>query len=251
MRRVLLLLGILLTLDGPPALAAGALSGGAETGRVKAVLDGDTVLLEDGRRVRLVGIQAPEEGADAGSAAAMLADLALGRPVELRYGGAPTDRYRRRLAHLYREDGLWLQGELLRRGFARVYTFPDNRALAAEMLAAEAEARAARRGLWGDPRFAARSPAEADRLIHSFQLVEGRVVRAADVRGRIFLNFGEDWRRDFTVTIAKAARRRFDGAGFDPLALEGRRVRVRGWLRRWNGPLIEATHPEQIELLSE
>ena len=47
------------------------------------------------------------------------------------------------------------------------------------------------------------------------------------------------------------ARRLFRRAGLDPLALEGRWLRVRGWLKKWNGPMIEATHPEQIELLAD
>jgi hypothetical protein len=45
------------------------------------------------------------------------------------------------------------------------------------------------------------------------------------------------------------SRKLFRGAGVDPAGLDGRRIRVRGWLRSRNGPMIEATHPEQIELL--
>ena len=85
--------------------------------------------------------------------------------------------------------------------------------------------------------------------LNSFQLVEGRVLDAARVRTRAHLNFGPDWRTDFTVTLDARARRLFRDAGFDPLALEGRRVRVRGWLREFNGLLIDSTHPEQIEVL--
>jgi micrococcal nuclease len=48
--------------------------------------------------------------------------------------------------------------------------------------------------------------------------------------------------------IPRAAWRLFEEAGVDPLAFEGREIRVRGWIQKWNGPLIEATHPEQIEL---
>jgi hypothetical protein len=69
------------------------------------------------------------------------------------------------------------------------------------------------------------------------------------VRGRAYLNFGADWKQDFTVTLAPAVRRLFEAEGHDPRAYEGRRIRVRGWLKSFNGPMIEATHPEQIELL--
>ena len=79
--------------------------------------------------------------------------------------------------------------------------------------------------------------------------VEGRVLDTGNARGRIFLNFGRDWRTDFTVTIPSAARRDFVNAGLDPDSLAGLRIRVRGWVRSRDGPMIEATHPEQIEVL--
>ena len=82
-------------------------------------------------------------------------------------------------------------------------------------------------------------------------MVEGTVLDSAEVRGRTYLNFGEDWRSDFTVTISPKDKRRFREESFDLLALKGRRIRVRGWLHQRNGPMIDVTHPEQIELLEK
>ena len=87
--------------------------------------------------------------------------------------------------------------------------------------------------------------------IGGFELVEGRVLKTARVKGRIYLNFGDDWQDDFTIMFEPAALRRFRAAGIDPLDYQGRRLRVRGWVKSWNGPLILATHPEQIEVLDE
>jgi hypothetical protein len=67
--------------------------------------------------------------------------------------------------------------------------------------------------------------------------------------GRVYLNFASDWRSDFTISIERKDVAAFVSAGLDPMALAGKRVRVRGWLAWRNGPMIEATHPEQIELL--
>jgi hypothetical protein len=119
------------------------------------------------------------------------------------------------------------------------------------MLALEGRARAAARGIWGHPYYRVLAAAETPQFIDSFQLVEGRVHRAAVVRGRLYLNFAEDWRQDFTIAFSARDRALLDRVGFDYLALEGRRIRVRGWLKSWNGPMIEATHPEQIEVLDE
>ncbi|HYG91646.1 MAG TPA: thermonuclease family protein [Azospirillum sp.] len=233
----------------------------AGSGRVSAVVDGGTLDLDDGRRVRLAGIEAakPPPGREeerrwplAEGATEALRELAQGRTVELH--GVVEDRYGRWLAQVVRADGLWLQAELLRRGHARVQTRPDARELATELLAAEAEARTARRSIWRTHAYAVRAADDVERLRRdrdSFQIVEGRVVTASKVRGQVFLNFAEDWRGDFSVHIGRDAQRLFARAGVDPLALEGTVVRVRGWIAERNGPVIEATHPEQIERVED
>ncbi len=260
-------LWMILSAAAPPAdpgaapMPRGLEPGGA--GRVVEVTDGDTVVLQDGRQVRLVGIQAPKlplgrGGFKAwplsGESKAALESLALGRTVELGYGGQRLDRHGRALAHLATHPGevgagRWLQGEMLRQGLARTYSFADNRALVAEMLRLEEDARRAGLGIWSRPYYAVRTVNRLRDDIGSFQLVTGRVLQAATVRGRVYLNFGQDWKTDFTITLAPKTRRLFESEGIDVGAYEGKTVRVRGWLKSFNGPMIEATHPEQIEVL--
>lgn len=228
------------------------------TARVVSVVDGDTVVLDSGRQVRLVGIQAPklplgrpnfEKWPLADDAKAALEKLVLGQTVDLAYGGQRVDRYDRLLAHLFLPDGSWVQGALLEGGLARVYSFPDNRALVPAMLAIEATARAGGAGIWSHPYYAVLDDEASGAHIDRFALVEGRITDVAVVRGRTFLNFGDDWRTDFTATISARDRRGFDEAGISPEDFQDRRVRVRGWLRSRNGPMIDVTHPEQIEIL--
>ncbi|HEY5607991.1 MAG TPA: thermonuclease family protein, partial [Alphaproteobacteria bacterium] len=85
----------------------------------------------------------------------------------------------------------------------------------------------------------------------AFQLVEGRVLAVQRVKGVTYLNFGPDYRTDFTVQVARESLPQFRAADMLLPDLKDRRVRVRGWLRQFNGPLIDATHPEQIEVLGE
>jgi endonuclease YncB( thermonuclease family) len=254
---ILIRLALAATATLAPAFAGEVLVTG-ESDRVAAVVDGDTVILDSGASVRLVGIQAPKLALGRAGfkpwplgpqAKAALEALASERIVTLAYGGRRRDRHGRRLAHLIRDDGLWVQGALLERGMARVYSFADNRARIADMLAREDQARRAGRGIWAHPFYWIRDAGDLRGANDSFQLVEGRVVDAAIVRGRAYLNFGPDWRTDFTVTVAGRDRDRFDAAHIDLAALAGHRVRVRGWLKRYNGPMIELDHPEQLELL--
>ncbi len=254
-----------LALPGHAADPRSKLTPGA-TATVTEVVDGDTVIVSPAPggapQIRLVGIQAPKlplgrKGFKAWplstASKQLLEKLVLRRGVTLHFGESRMDRHGRHLAHLFRDDGLWVQGAMLERGMARVYTFPDNRMLAAEMYALESAARAANKGIWSlryyQPRAA--DPETLLRQLGSFQLVEGRVQAAAKVKGRVYLNFGDNWRDDFTATLAPKSARLYAKSGLEATALEGQRVRVRGWLRKRNGPMIEVSHPEQIETLKE
>ena len=274
-RRFALLPALLLWLLPPaPALAGSADSGApaildgavrdtlaaAAGGEVTAVIDGDTLTLADGREIRLVGIQAPklplgrpgfEAWPLAEEARQALEALTLGHRVALGFGGRRGDRHGRVLAHLFDGEGRWVQGELLRAGLARVYSFADNRAAIAEMLALEREARAAGRGIWGQSFYAVRRAEEAEKFLGGFELVEGRVIAVGRGGGKTYLNFAEDWRQDFTIAVDRRAERLFAEQGIDLGGYAGRSVRVRGWLTQRNGPMIEVTHPEQIEELDD
>ncbi len=73
----------------------------------------------------------------------------------------------------------------------------------------------------------------------------------AEVRTGVYLNFEENWREDFTVFIPKRDLRRFGGKEHELGLLEGRIIRVRGWLKLRNGPMIDVSHPEQIEIAGD
>ncbi len=231
---------------------------------VAEVKDGETLSLTDGTIVRLIGAKAPSvlaSGASGGPAtlAAAATDamrgLAEGAEIELRYGGTRTDRHGRALAHVFLVKGderLWVQGEMVGRGFARAYSYPDNRACIGKLLALEAEARGKRFGLWGYESYAILDAADAKRigeLTRSFQLVEGVVAAIGTSRTRLYVNFDKDWRRDFTISVPLKDEKDFEGSKLDLRSLAGKRIRVRGWVEWYHGPIIDATHAEQIEIL--
>jgi micrococcal nuclease len=257
------LLAIFLLLWGVGLATAGALVDGG-TATVTAVVDGDTVLLdtaiEGSNEVRLVGIQAPKlplgrkgfkKWPLADGSKTKLESLVLGRVVTLKFGGRRMDRHGRLLAHLFVDQDDWVQGAMLSSGMARVYSFPDNRAAIADMLVLEKAARLAGRGIWSHFFYKVRTPENLANLIGTFQVIEGVVHDASTVGKRTYLNFSEDWREDFTVTIDKKNLRLFSEDGFSPLLLKAKTIRVRGWLKKRNGPMIEITHPEQIEVLGD
>lgn len=234
-----------------PRLPRGFTPGGQA--RVTDVLSGDQAALEDGRLLRLAGVRAPKPAEPlAAAATATLSQILLGRTVELHLPKDATGRWGSTVAHLVlADDGLWVQGELLRHGWTRVRTFPGTATGARVMLDLERTARAGRLGLWKERYFRIRNPGETWGDLDSFQIVEGRVLDAAVVRGTGYLNFGPDWRRDFTLRMKSGIRRQFERVGIAPASLIGRRARARGWVFPTNGPMIELSHVEQLEVLEE
>ncbi len=248
-----------------------------QSGQVAGVIDGRTVRLTDGREIRLIGLDVPQpplgsipqqsvamddvgvrqdpQQADdnflAHAARSALETMLLGKTVTLRFSQQPMDRYGRWLAHVIRDDGLWIQGALLSDGWGWVHSFRDNRARIGEMLALEAVARRNKSGIWADPAYRVLTATTAREAMGRFALIEGRVHQVAVVRGTTFLNFGHNWREDFTIRITNRDRRRFEAAGYSMSDYQGRRVRVRGMVESWNGPMIRIDHPERIEILDE
>jgi endonuclease YncB( thermonuclease family) len=238
-----------------PALAQGGKACQHEplgTGRVAAVKDGRILVLDDGREVRLAGIEAPALDSGLGRAAKdALTQWTSGKDLGLSRAGAERDRYGRVLAHVFLDDSARaqsLQQRLLAAGYARV---TDRGPCAAESLVFERRARAANLGLWADPYYQVKHAEHAAEVLAQrgrFAVVEGTVLSVRESGGTIYVNFGRRWSEDFTATIPKRSERAFVAAGLDPKGLARRRIRVRGWIEERGGPWIDVAGPEQIEI---
>lgn len=221
----------------------------AFTATVKSVSDGRTLILTDGREVRLAAIETP--GTRAREA---LPALAAGRVLTFNPLSAQPDRYGRTQARAFLvENGVprSLETELVAKGLAWVGLSWGDGACTKALLAAENAARKAKIGLWTDPDYDTKSTDNPSAILTArgrFAVIEGKVLSVRDSGGTVYLNFGRRWSEDFTVTILKRISSKFTAAGLDPKRLEGRRIRVRGFVEERGGPWIEATAPEQIEI---
>ena len=207
-----------------------------EYANVRYVHDGDTVHLEDGRKIRLIGINTPElardampEQAYAQAARAYLtkAVAAHDNRVALVYGKERHDRHQRTLAHLYSPDGDNFQALLLQRGLAAAIAHPPNLANTECYAEQEKLARCAGRGIWSDPEHAVLDAADLSPEDTGFHLVSGKVEQISESSRGIWL---------FTAELMIGIRRdnldEFDRA--ELLSLKGKQLTVRGWLQRSN-----------------
>lgn len=241
--------------DSPPSAAAGL----AEltptpydsSGLVATVLDGDTLILTDGRRVRLLGIDAPEiahrsqAGEPLGDEARLfLKSYAEGKQVQLRYDMQRQDRYDRLLAHVYLEDGQNLNTLLLQEGLAYARFEWPNMKYAEDYYAIEKRARDQRHGIWSLPAYEVKPLDKLEALRNHFVRLRGQPVRMETARRYYYLLFGDKLR----VAVKNSRLELFRKAGIDLDNLLRKTIVLRGWLGRRKGmPYLELSHPFQLE----
>jgi endonuclease YncB( thermonuclease family) len=233
------------------ASAAGCAFEPQGEGRVMAVIDARSFRLQDGREVRLAGIEADTSEDRAGHARALAAIL-NGREVSLHGEDDAPDRYGRQTAFVFLVPSETLvQEKLLAQGAAIASAAVTERACASLLLAAEAAARQAKQGIWASPSVIKNSETPGDILAGTgrFTLVEGKVLTVRQAGATTYLNFGRNWTRDFAVTIPKRVLPVLEAAGMAPKSLENRWIRVRGFVEARGGPRIEVLRVGQIELL--
>jgi len=215
-------------------------------GRVTAIVDAHSVRLDDGREVRLTGIEATA------TTRQELTSLLVGRDVTLRSTDDTPDRYGRQGALMFiGESETSVQATLLAQGDALVSGEVADKDCAAALMASEAEARRQKKGSWADPSAIknAESPDDILAGIGRFVVVEGKVLSVRQAGAMTYLNFGRNWTRGFAVTISKRMVPAFESAGIALKSLENKRIRVRGWAEGNTGPRIDVRLVGQIELL--
>ncbi len=237
----------------PAAEAISACGGPAADSPVAALAgDGFHLAAPDGAQIVLAGIAFPGGDAgdrDAASAAAYRAFAASGA-ISVVPTGQP-DRYGRIVGRVFAGDGRLLEAELVRKGLAVVRPGSGDDGCDRALLALETIARRDRAGLWDDSKIVGKATDRTSLLARSglYALVEGRIVSVGYGSRMVFLDFGRNYRRDFTIMVPESLHPRLREAGIPVDSLEGRAVRVRGVIEESGGPAIRLTHPLSLEVL--
>ncbi len=232
------------------------------TGRADTVIDAHTVLMNDGKIIRLLGFDYPENPQSRDDDFSFMGKTTLETMMkkgdEFLIWQTLGEKYGRKnrmghtLAHLQnKKTGEWVNGAMVAGGYAFVKTDKSNPDLAAKLYTLEDTARKDGKGIWKkNSGFAVLSPDNAKDGNGRFVIVDGMVMRAATSKNNVFLNFGNDSKSDFTVMITPPVRKIMARGGIDPLSLAQKKIRVRGWVRDWNGPFMELDGVERLEVLS-
>ncbi|MCK8665058.1 thermonuclease family protein [Pseudomonas azerbaijanoccidens] len=227
---------------------------------VQRVVDGDTLRLNDGRNVRMIGLNTPELGkkgrsdepfaVTARKRLEALIAVSDGR-VDLQPGQESKDRYGRTLAHVYGADGANLEAQMLAEGLGFLVAVAPNVDLVDCQQAAERSARKAGLGVWRQ------SPVlKADQISTSgFAVLSGRVSKVQRNGGGVWIELQDS----VVLRVAPNLLGRFDVASLE--GLKGKQIEARGWVldrsrrgglqngqARWMLPL---TDPAMIQVAQQ
>ena len=221
---------------------------------VDQVFDGDTVLLRDGRRIRLLGINTPELSHDDRPAEplAIEARYALQNMIKqadsigLRYEPRRQDRYHRTLAHVIIDGRINVQQVLLRKGLAQAIVVPPDLWQWECYQQAEDDARGKAVGIWSLDYYQAADVDKQSPTRGGFRLIRGRIRHVGRGTNTVWLDISAD----VSLRIDRTDWQYFPQQDWD--AWQGHEVMVRGWLYRnrdrWR---MRIRHPQNIVVRSE
>ena len=227
-------------------------------GKISKVLAADRFELDSGEIVRLMMVKVPHmpQGSEisepwpmAEQIEAFIRSYFTGKTLTFHCLERTRNRHGELVTMAKKADGEWLQSQMITQGWAWVYSTSDFTYGASELYGLEDESRRQGRGLWSYKSYRLKDAAKLNDNVGRFEIVEGKVVDVATVKNVTYINFSDDWRKDFTLRMNWRARNLFKKTGITAESFTGKHVQVRGWISWYAGPMIELTHPSQIRLL--
>ena len=221
---------------------------------VRNVIDGDTVELSNGRRVRYIGVDTPETMKKVAGrwlhnpepfaleAKKLNRSLVGGRRVSLEFDSKKEDKYGRWLAYV-KADGKMVNTELLRDGYALLVVYPPNDKHLKVLVEAQKEAKDARRGLWKDLKTI--SASEANAYVGRVVTIKGTVESVVSSGNTVFLNFIE---RGVSVIIYGSNLQFFANP---ERSYKDKILEITGKIKDRNGPSLVVYHPTQVRIVGE
>jgi micrococcal nuclease len=214
---------------------------------VKKVYDGDTVLLSNGNKIRFLGINTPEvegrhKSAQAGGedAKRWLLKVLKNKRIRLERDVEKKDKYKRLLAHIFTEDNLHINLELIKRGFGTVSIYPPNLKYTDILIKAQQHAEQDKLGIWQRTEYARKPANQLNRSNYKgWQRIVGEVKNIHHTKKNSYLKFSES----FSLKVSKKYIALFP----DLKNFKNKKIEVRGWItKQKNKFTLFVRHPSQI-----
>ena len=221
--------------------------------KVKWVYDGDTLLLKDGRKIRLIGINTPEvahhkqKGQRYGrEATEKLRELLKGvnNKVRLERGKQARDRYKRELAHVFLPDGTDISEWMLQQGWATLMVFPPNTRYINNYRKAERSAQLKKRHIWRQKTHQIQKPHQLKRAYRGYVRLKSTIKSIKITKNNIILALD----KKILIKLGKQNLNYFNS--YNPKKLLHQEVIISGFLQKYRGKrMIRLRHPVQLTLV--
>jgi hypothetical protein len=224
---------------------------------VQEVLKPDMLLMENNKRFKLDNIRVPPY--EDASAINELRQEFIGKPVTIyTYEDVKKDidRYGVPITHIVRDDGVWIQEDMVSKGLAWAVPSDKDPEMVFALYKAEDSARVQKLGFWKDPAYEIKNVNEISDYMYSFQIVKGQILSANSTKDYVYFNFGKDWKTDFTIRVTSQFWYEYSNSITHSAQLlnisswADSIVLVRGWVESNNGPMIEVTDGAQIQFIT-
>ena len=228
--------------------------------KVIKVIDGDTIILSNGKHLRYIGMDTPEVRIRKNGkfvydpqpfsleAKKLNQKLVENKFIRVEFDVDKFDTYNRILGYCFVGDK-FVNEELIKEGLAVLYTRPPDVKYTETFIKAQNYARRLHKGIWGN--YNVVSSDDAYKFINQIRRVRGKVLNTYKSKKVVYLNFGRDYRTDFTVIIFNDCLKFFRDKGIEPeVFYKGKRVEVWGRIREHNGPEVIVSVPYQIKVLN-
>ena len=229
-----------------------------ENAKVKWVYDGDTLLLTDKRKIRIIGIDTPEtrhhkqkaEPYGAKAKEALRGKLKQSNyAIKLLYGKEKKDRYSRTLAHVFLKDGTNISSWLLEQGFAKTLTIPPNVKFAHCYKSIETSAQQNNQNIWKTKRHQLQKATSLNTKTKGYIRLKGEVRKLKKRSKSITFNISNNQKKPIQVKIKNRNLRYFKSVNFD--TLNGKSIIVSGMLKnKRNKRVIQLSHPSQLQIIA-
>ncbi len=229
-----------------------------ENAKVKWVYDGDTVLLTDKRKIRIIGIDTPEtlHHKQKGQAYGAKAREALREKlkqnnykIKLLYGGEKKDKYSRVLAHIFLNDGTNISSWLLQQGYAKTLAIPPNVEFAECYKNVEKTAQQKSLNIWKLKRNRLYTTDSISPKTKGYIRLNGVVKNHKIYKNSLVLILESHHKKPIQVTIKNKNLRYFESVNFDKLA--GKSIIISGMLKnKKNKRIIQLNHSSQLQIFA-
>ena len=222
--------------------------------QVKWVYDGDTLLLKDGRKIRIIGINTPEVahhkkkgeryGREATEQLRALLKQSHNR-IRLEIGEEPLDRYKRHLAHVFLPDGTDISLWMLKKGWATTMIFPPNTRYVDDYQQAEQSAQKKKLNIWQQKNFQITTPSQLKKSYTGYVRLKAQIKHVNIRKKSLILQLDQK----ILIKLGKRYFKYFNT--YDPKRLLHKNIIISGILKKRRGKrILTLRHPAQLDILN-